>query len=455
MSEKTITTQVNIDEQAVANQTRRSFLRKSVAVAGGVVVAATAAGQASAAAAQVTEPLAIPPTNKILGRGVVSIPYGLPSKYEAHVVRRNVEWLTPDTIASISFTPMQDLEGIITPSGLHFERHHGGAVDIDPKTHRLVVHGLVEKPMIFTIEDLKRFPQKSGFWFLECPANGAMEWNGVQMDSIQFTHGMVSCTEWVGVSLLDIMKAVGVKKEATWFFGEGADGAALQRSVPLPGAKDQFGKPISDFDANSIYKDIIVAYAQNGEALRPENGYPIRLIVPGCEANMSVKWLRRLKFVDKPLVTYQETRHYTDGMKDGRFRQYTLVNETNSVVTFPCPDKKMSGKGSYELRGLAWSGRGKIKAVDVSVDGGKTWTESKLVDPVFSKCFTRFTMPWEWDGKEALVMSRAMDETGYVQPTLRQLVDERGTSGIYHKNSIQTWHVLANGEVHNVQLRSL
>ncbi len=472
MSEKNITMPVEIDEQAnaqvEAQQTRRAFLRKSVAVAGGAVAAVSASVQAAGipgsqanadaflnASGDVTTPLPIPPTNKILGRGVVSVPYGLPSRYEAHVVRRNVEWLTPDTIASISFTPWQDLEGIVTPNGLHFERYHGGAVDIDPKTHRLVIHGLVERPMIFTIEDLKRFPQKSAFWFLECPANGAMEWRGVQMDSVQFTHGMMSCSEWVGVSLLDLMKAVGVKKNATWFYGEGADGSALQRSIPLPGAKDQFGKPLPAFDTNEIYKDIIVAYAQNGEALRPENGYPIRLVVPGCEANLSIKHLRRIKFTDKPLVTYQETRHYTDGMPDGRFRQYTLVNEASSVVTFPCPDKKMSGKGSYEIRGMAWSGRGKIKAVDVSVDGGKTWKEAKLVDPVFSKCVTRFTLPWEWDGKEALVMSRAMDETGYVQPTLRQLREQRGSNSIYHKNAIQTWKVQANGEVHNVQIDNL
>ncbi len=452
MSEEKITMPVSGDEQAAASEARRSFLRKSVAVAGGALMAGTAAGRA-AAEDIVKDPLPIPPTNKILGRGVVSVPYGLPSKYEAHVLRRNVEWLTADTIASISFTPLQDLEGIITPNGLHFERYHSGAVDIDPSTHRLVIHGMVEKPMIFTIEDLKRLPQKSGIWFMECPANGAMEWRGVQMDSVQFTHGMISCAEWVGVSLLDLMKLVGVKKEATWFYGEGADGSALQRSIPLPGAKDQFGKPIPD--ADKIYKDIIVAYAQNGEALRPENGYPIRLVVPGCEANVSVKYLRRIKFTDKPLVTYQETRHYVDGMPDGRYRQFTLINEANSVITFPSPDKKLNGKGAYEIRGLAWSGRGKIKAVDISVDGGKSWQEAKLVEPVFSKCLTRFTMPWEWNGQEALIMSRAMDETGYVQPTLRQLREVRGTNSIYHKNSIQTWKIEANGEVKNVQIENL
>ena len=452
MSEEKITMPVSGDEQAVASEARRSFLRKSVAVAGGALAAGAVAGRAVASDV-VKDPLPIPPTNKMLGRGVVSVPYGMPSKFEAHVVRRNVEWLTPDTIASISFTPLQDLEGIITPAGLHFERYHGGAVDIDPATHRLVIHGMVEKPMIFTIEDLKRLPQKSGVWFMECPANGGMEWRGVQMDSLQFTHGMISCSEWVGVSLLDLMKLVGVKKEATWFYAEGADGSALQRSIPLPGAKDQFGKPIPD--ADKIYKDVIVAYAQNGEALRPENGYPIRLVVPGCEANLSIKHLRRIKFSNKPLVTYQETRHYTDGMPDGRFRQFTLINEANSVITFPCPDKKLPGKGAYEVRGLAWSGRGKVKAVDVSVDGGKTWKEAKLVEPVFSKCLTRFTMPWEWDGKETLIMSRVTDETGYTQPTLRQLRKERGTNSIYHKNSIQTWKIEANGEVKNVQIENL
>lgn len=452
MSIDQITKPVSGDEQAVASEARRSFLRKSVAVAGGALAAGAVAGRAVASDV-VKDPLPIPPTNKMLGRGVVSVPYGMPSKFEAHVVRRNVEWLTPDTIASISFTPLQDLEGIITPAGLHFERYHAGAIDIDPSTHRLVIHGMVEKPMIFTIEDLKRLPQKSGIWFMECPANGGMEWRGVQMDSLQFTHGMISCSEWVGVSILDLMKLVGVKKEATWFYAEGADGSALQRSIPLPGAKDQFGKPIPD--ADHIYKDIIVAYAQNGEALRPENGYPIRLVVPGCEANLSIKHLRRIKFSNKPLVTYQETRHYTDGMPDGRFRQFTLVNEANSVITFPCPDKKLSGKGAYEIRGLAWSGRGKVKAVDVSVDGGKTWKEAKLVEPVFSKCLTRFVFPWEWDGKETLIMSRVTDETGYTQPTLRQLREIRGTNSIYHKNSIQTWKIEANGEVKNVQIENL
>lgn len=449
MSEKTM----NKAEGPVASEGRRSFLRKSAAIASGAVAAGAAAG--AQAKEKITEPLAVPASNKMLGRGVVSVPYGMPSKFEKHVLRRNVEWLTADTIASISFTPLQDLNGIITPNGLHFERYHAGAIDINPDDHRLVIHGLVDRPMVFTMEDLKRMPSHTAIHFLECPANGGMEWRGVQMNSLQFTHGMISCSEWTGVKLTTLMEYVGVKPEATWFYGEGGDGSALQRSIPLPGAKDQYGKELPKFDQNDIYKDAMVAYAMNGEALRPENGYPVRLLVPGCEANLSVKYLRRIKFADKPLVTYQETRHYTDVTNDGRARQFTLVNETNSVVTYPCPDKKMKEKGFYEIRGLAWSGRGKVKRVDVSVDGGKNWRQAELVEPVMSKCLTRFKIDWEWNGEEALVMSRAQDETGYVQPTLKQLRDERGTNSIYHKNAIQVWKIDKNGEVHNVQINNV
>ncbi len=450
MSDKFNDTQsprVTAAEEKVASEGRRKFLRKGAALTGGAVLAGSAGAQAKD---KITDPIE-PPRVKQLGRGVVSVPYGKPSKYESHVLRRNVEWLTADTIASISFTPFQDLEGIITPNGLHFERYHSGAVDIDPKDHRMAVHGMVEKPMVFTVEDLKRMPQTSKIHFMECPANGAMEWRGVQMDSMQFTHGMLSCSEWTGVKLTTLMEYLGVSPDATWFYAEGMDGSALQRSIPLPGAKDQFGKPVPD--ADEIYKDIIVAYAQNGEALRPEQGYPLRLVVPGTEANLSIKYLRRIKFTDKPLVTYQETRHYTDAMPDGRIRQFTLINEANSVVTYPCPDKRLKEKGFHEIRGIAWSGRGKVKRVDVSVDGGRNWHEAELQEPVLSKCLTRFRLPWEWNGEEALVMSRVQDETGYVQPTLQQLKAKRGTNSIYHKNAIQVWKVEKNGEVKNVQVK--
>lgn len=444
----------NPTQDQSVSQSRRRFLSEGVGVSAGALLAGSSSVLASAESG-VTGPLPIPPTNKTLGRGVVSVPYGLPSKYEAEVLRRNVDWLTPDRIASISFSPLQDLHGIITPAGLHFERYHAGAVDIDPDTHLLAIHGLVDKPLKFTLKELKRLPSHTAVHFLECPANGAMEWRGVQMDSVQFTHGMVSCSEWTGVKLSTLMEMVGVKPEATWFYAEGADGAGLQRSVPLPGAKDQFDQPLPEFDQQDIHKDVLIAYAQNGEALRPENGYPIRLVVPGCEANLSVKYLRRLKFTNKPLVTYQETSHYTDVTKDGRARQFSLVNESNSVITYPSPGHHLDAKGYHEIRGLAWSGRGKVKHVDVSLDAGRNWKEARLVEPVMSKCFTRFTLDWEWDGSETIMMSRITDETGYVQPTIMQLREERGTNSIYHKNAIQAWRVLVDGKVENVQVNNV
>lgn len=441
--------------EGVASSERRKFLRKSVALAaGGAAVAATGAANADVKLKTWTKPLKDEPTRHILGRGVVSVPYGLPSKFEKNVVRRNVGWLTADTIASISFTPWQDLHGIITPNGLHFERYHAGCVDVDPSKHHLVIHGMVKHPMIFTVDDLKRMPSHTAIHFLECPANGAMEWRGVQMDSMQFTHGMMSCAEWTGVKLTTLMEMVGVDPKSTWFYGEGTDGSALQRSVPMEGAKDQFGKPIPAFETVQ-YHDAIVAYAQNGEALRPEQGYPIRLFIPGYEANMSIKYLRRLKFVDKPLVTYQETRHYIDVLPDGKIRQFSLTNMANSVINYPCPDFQMSGPGSYEIRGIAWSGLGKIKHVDISVDGGKNWHQANLVEPVLSKCVTKFTLPFEWKGDEHLIMSRATDETGYVQPTLHQLRQVRGLNSIYHKNSIQVWKIEKTGEVKNVQIKNV
>lgn len=425
------------------SSSRRKFLRESAALTGGSVLAA-------AAPAALAEPLPIPTSNKFLGRGVVSVPYGKPSKFEGDILRRNVEWLTPDTIASISFSPIQDLHGIITPGGLHFERYHGGCPDVDPNQHLLVIHGKVKNPLKLTREDLRRFPQHTGIHFLECPANGGMEWKGVQMDSIQFTHGMLSCSEWTGVKLTTLMEAAGVDPDATWMLAEGGDASAMTRSLPLPGAKDQYGQEIPD--GMEMLKDAMVVYAQNGEPLRPEQGHPIRLMIPGMEANVSVKWLRRLKFGDAPWVHREENSRYTDLMPDGKARQFSFYQEANSVITYPCPDKRVKQHGFQEIRGLAWSGRGKITHVDVSVDGGKNWREAKLMDPVLPKALTRFTIPWEWNGEESLLVSRAVDETGYVQPTLKQLRDARGTNNIYHKNSQQVWRVMPDGEVKNVQI---
>ena len=263
--------------------------------------------------------------------------------FEAHVKRRTVDWLTADRIAAISFTPLGDLKGIITPSGVVFERYHAGTPAIDPNQHRLMIHGMVKRPIILTMDDLMRFPSVSMIRFLECPANGGMEWRGAQMDRLQFSHGMLACCEWTGVLLSTLLEEVGLEAGASWILAEGADGAHMSRSIPMEKALD----------------DALIVYAQNGEALRPEQGYPVRLLNPGWEGNTSIKWLRRLEVGDKPWHHREETSKYTDLMPDGTAREFTFVQECNSVVTHPCPEKPLKGKGKYFIEGLAWSGRGR------------------------------------------------------------------------------------------------
>ena len=428
------TNTMEISTEPTGDLDRRSFLRKSLAAGG----AAASAG-ATQALAEVN-PANLPPNKPIwsqmLWPGVTQSPYGSPSPHEAHVVRRNVGWLTSSTQSSINFTPLQDLHGIITPNGLHFERHHGGVPSINPNEHRLIIHGMVKYPLMFTMEELMRFPSESHIHFIECPANGGMEWKGAQMESVQFTHGMVSCCEWTGVKVSMLLDEVGVDPKGTWVLAEGADGGAMDRSIPMEKMMD----------------DAMICWAQNGERLRPEQGYPIRLLVPGFEGNMNIKWIRRLKVGTAPWMTREETSKYTDLMDDGTARQFTFVQETNSCITYPSAGQQMSHKGFHEITGLAWSGRGKIKQVDVSVDGGRNWKTAKLQEPVMSKCLTRFRIPWQWNGEKAQLQSRAIDETGYVQPTLAQLRKVRGVNSIYHKNSIYTWEIDTNGGIKNFQL---
>jgi sulfane dehydrogenase subunit SoxC len=413
---------------------RRGFLAGGAA---GVAAGALLHPKLALAKGDENLPPNVPEWTKTLGPGVAEKPYGAPSPFEKHVIRRNVEWLTATEQSSINFTPLPDLDGIITPSGLCFERHHAGVPEIDPAQHRLIIHGLVERPLIFTMDDLVRFPSVSRVLFLECPANGGMEWKGAQMDGCQFTHGMVHCCEWTGVRLSTLLAEAGVKPEAAWLLAEGADGAAMTRSIPLAKALE----------------DCLVCYSQNGERIRPEQGYPVRLMVPGWEGNVNVKWLRRLKLGDRPWHHREETSKYTDLMPDGKARQFTFVMDANSVITAPCPEKPMKfGKGFHEIRGLAWSGRGRIKRVDVSMDGGHNWQTASLQEPVLSQALTRFRLPWTWDGAPALLQSRAIDETGYVQPTIDQLRKARGVQSIYHKNAVQTWRVNADGTVNNVQI---
>ncbi len=408
---------------------RRSFLRLSAAAVGSLALSGKGTAEDAAPPAEL-------PWSRMLGAGVVDRPYGQPSTFEADVIRRNVPWLTAGKESSVSFSPLQSLNGIITPNGLFFERHHSGRPDVDPHVHRLMVHGLVERPLIFTIDDIMRFPAVSRIHFIECPANGGMEWRGAQLNSLQFTHGMISCAEWTGVKLSTLLDEVGLKSEAKWLMAEGSDAAHMNRSLPIEKCLD----------------DCLIVYAQNGEALRPEQGYPLRLLVPGWEGNVSVKWLRRLKLGDKPWFSREETSKYTDLMPDGTSRGFTWVLDSKSVITFPCPERPLRSPGLYEIRGLAWSGRGKVKRVDLSFDGGVNWQTAELKDPILSKALTRFTSPWQWDGQPALLESRAIDDDGYVQPTIAELRKVRGGNSIYHNNAIQTWQVKPDGSVFDVQL---
>ena len=413
------------------HRSRRSFLRIGAAAAGGAVL-----GRPSGAVAAESSPPAEPDWTQAIGPGVDDRPYGQPSEFEKDVIRRDVPWLTATPQSSVSFTPLQSIDGIITPNGLFFERHHAGRADVDPRQHRLLIHGQVERPLVLTMDDIMRFPSVSRIHFIECPANGGMEWRQAQLNSLQFTHGMLSCANWTGVKLSTLLDEVCVKKEAKWVMVEGADAARMNRSLPLEKCLD----------------DCLVVYGQNGEALRPEQGYPLRLVVPGWEGNVSVKWLRRIKLGDEPWFSREETSKYTDLMANGKSRGFTWVNEAKSVITFPCPEKPVPAPGLYEIRGLAWSGHGKVKAVDVSFDGGINWRGAQLEEPILSKALTRFTAPWRWDGQPALLESRVVDEAGYVQPTIAQLRKVRGFNSIYHNNSIQTWQVKPDGSVFDVQL---
>ncbi|HVE49544.1 MAG TPA: sulfite dehydrogenase [Casimicrobiaceae bacterium] len=413
---------------------RRTFLR-SAALLGSTALAPRAAMAVDDILSKNLPPN-VPEWSKQLGAPVLASPYGVPSKFEANVRRRESPGLTRTPHSSVSFTPLASLFGIITPSGLHFERHHAGVPEIDPHQHRLMIHGMCKQPRIFTMDDLMRFPSVSRIHFIECGANTGMEWNNVAVPSVQYTHGMLGCSEWTGVLLSTLLDEVGFDRKAQFVLGEGADGAALTRTIPIAMALD----------------DVIVAYGQNGEMLRPEQGYPLRLVVPGVQGVSSVKWVRRIEIGDAPWNTREESLHYVDLMPGGKHRQYTWIQEAKSVITAPSGGQVILDRGYHEITGLAWSGRGKVTRVDVSTDGGRNWRTARLQQPVHTKALTRFRIDWNWNGGTALLQSRVIDETGYVQPTYRQLRATRGTRSIYHNNAIQTWRVEASGAVGNVQL---
>lgn len=421
---------------------RRDFLRKAFLSASAAMVASTGVARAAELAEGDPAILELPAWSKMLGKPVASRPYGLPSEFESNLQRRESPGLTRVSQASVAFAPLQGLFGIITPSGLHFERHHQGWVDIDPRQHRFMVNGsepgFLKTPKVYTMDDLMRLPPVSRIHFIECGANTGLEWGNVAVPTVQYTHGMLSCSEFTGVPLNLLLDDCGVDwKKAKFVLAEGADGSSMTRTIPIELVQSG---------------EVLVVYGMNGEMLRPENGYPLRLIVPGVQGVSSVKWLRRIEVGDQPYAAKDEAVHYIDLMPDGLHRQYTSIQECKSVITSPSGGQVVLNKGFMNVTGLAWSGRGKIRKVDVSFDGGRNWKPARLETPVLSKALSRFNIDWVWDGKPAILQSRAMDDTGYVQPRVAELRAIRGTKSIYHNNSIQSWAVAENGEVSNVQV---
>jgi sulfane dehydrogenase subunit SoxC len=359
-------------------------------------------------------------------------PYGERSPFEKSVRFRR-ESKTPE--AGSSSTPLAESHGIITPSALHYERHHAGIPNIDPSQHRLLIQGLVDRPLVLTMAEIRRLPSMSRILVVECGGNSGGEWAAKTGPDVQRSHGLLSGSEWTGVSMRLLLEEVGVRSGAAWIIAEGADAGRMARSIPLSKAMD----------------DMILAYGQNGEAIRPEQGYPLRLVVPGWEGATHVKWLQRIVVAAQPYQTRDETSRYTDLMPDGKARQFTFVMEAKSVITYPSGGQKLPAPGMYEITGLAWSGRGRVERVDVTTDGGRTWQPATLQEPRMRLALVRFRMPFRWNGGEVTIGSRCSDETGYVQPTRDALIAVRGTNSGFHYNGIKLWKVASDGTVTNLE----
>ena len=401
--------------------------RAWITTASGVIAAGLLKTQADAIKLVAQVPVNEPDPTKTPGRPTSEVGQRAPGEQPRRLARNQ-------ELSSSSRTPLQDLHGIITPSDLHFERHHAGIPNILSENHELLIHGMVDRPMVFKMADLMRYPSVSRIHFLECSGNGGGVYSRDRMPTevtAQAIDGLLSTSEWTGVPLSWVLREVGVRPGASWILAEGGDAAMMSRSVPLDKAMD----------------DALLAYGQNGEAIRPEQGYPVRLLLPGWEGNINVKWLRRIEITDRPTMTKDETSKYTDPLPGGVARQFSFVMDAKSVITFPSYPYVLPESGWWEVKGLAWSGRGRITRVEVSTDGGRNWVDAELQPPVLSKATVRFRHLWNWNGRESVVLSRATDETGYVQPTVHQLWEARGERTSYHQNHQRAWKVASTGEV--------
>ena len=430
MSRKVPTSRVHADDRlqpAARNGLldRRALLTGAAAVAG----TAAAAGFVGRPAKVRAQSIAAGSPPSMLVPGVPMSGYGMPAKYEADVARPFSLREGREGTGS-SRTPHHLLNGTITPNGLHFERHHNGVPDIDPAQHKLLIHGLVDRPLTFTVDTLHRYPMVTRIALVECAGNSAAN---TRPEPPQTTagviHGLVSCSEWTGVPLSTLLAEAGVDQSGAWILAEGADPVGMSRSVPMAKALD----------------DAMIALYQNGEAIRPEQGYPMRLLLPGYEGNMSVKWLRRIKVADGPTHTKDETSKYSDLMPDGVARQFTYALGVKSFITHPSFGMTMQGSGFYEVSGLAWTGHGHIARVEVSADGGTSWADAALNEPVLPMALTRFRIPWQWDGGAATLMSRATDDKGNIQPTRAVWAAQYAPRQIYHYHAIQSWRIATGG----------
>jgi sulfane dehydrogenase subunit SoxC len=409
--------------------TRRSVIAGAAVAAGGVLLSNLPSADAQQAATPA--PGAAPPP-PVVPADPTKVPGGPTTAVGSRSVFVNPTRAPVGEITGTTLTPLHALTGTITPSDLHFARIHAGIPTIDPEKHTLIIHGLVDRPMTFTVADLKRFPSVTRPHFVECAGNGRSAYRTPKPEMTpQQVDGMLSNSEWTGVPVSTLFREVGIKNDATWFLAEGGDACLLARSIPVSKGKD----------------DALVAWAQNGEPIRPEQGFPIRLLLPGWEGNTNVKWLRRIKLGMEPFMTRWETAKYTDPLPGGKARIFSFEMDAKSIITSPAFPERLSKPGWWPVSGMAWSGRGRITRVDVSTDGGKNWVEAELLTALTPKAVVRFQHMWRWNGDESLLMSRAVDETGYVQPSMAQLKPVRGPGTDYHFNAIRGWRVARDGAV--------